>query len=67
MKAAPFLKFFTGNLILVAPLAPAATKVLLDEPSYKEFQRQLDLSQKSFELVLKGGEEAEVGWATGEL
>ena len=58
VKAAPFLKVLTGTLSLVVPVASSATKLVLDEVSYKGIEKQLDLGQKSLDSVLKGGEKA---------
>jgi hypothetical protein len=61
VKAAPFLKLLAGTLSLVVPVASSATKLMLDEASYKGIEEQLDLGQKSLDSVLKGGEMAG-GW-----
>jgi len=58
VKAAPFLKILTSTLSLVAPVAASATKLMLDEASYKGIEKQLDLGQKSLDSVIKGGEKA---------
>lgn len=57
-KASPFLKVLTGTLSLVLPVASSATKVLLDDATYKGIEKQLDLGQKSIDSVLKGGEKS---------
>lgn len=56
IKAAPFLKLLASTLSLVVPVASSATRIVLDEASYKGIEKQLDLGQKSFDSVLKGGE-----------
>ncbi len=61
VKAAPVLKLLTGVLSLVVPVAASATKLMLDETSYKGIEKQLELGQKSLDTVLKGGAEAG-GW-----
>ncbi|HEY9401138.1 MAG TPA: COR domain-containing protein [Pyrinomonadaceae bacterium] len=61
VKAAPFLKLLVGTLSLVVPVAASATKLMLDETSYKGIEEQLELSQNSLDSVLKGGEQAG-GW-----
>jgi hypothetical protein len=61
VKAAPFLKMLAGTLSLVVPVASSATKLMLDEASYKGIEKQLDLGQKSLDSVLKGGAQAG-GW-----
>ncbi len=58
VKAAPFLKVLTGTLSLVMPVASSATKLVLDDATYKGIEKQLDLGQKSLDAVLKGGERA---------
>lgn len=61
MKAAPFFKVLTTTLSLVLPVASSATKLLMDETSYKRIEKELDLGQKSVDSMLKGGEKLE-GW-----
>jgi hypothetical protein len=56
VKAAPFFKVLTSTLSLVLPVASSATKLLMDETSYKSIEKELDLGQKSIDSVLKGGE-----------
>jgi internalin A len=58
VKAAPFLKVLTGTLSLVMPVASSATKLVLDDATYKGIEKQLELGQKSLDAVLKGGEKA---------
>ena len=58
VRAAPFLKVMAGALSLIAPVAASATKLMLDDVSYKEIEKQLDLSQKSLEFAVKGGQGA---------
>ena len=41
---------------LVLPVASSATKLLLDDATYKGIEKELDLGQKSIESVIKGGE-----------
>jgi internalin A len=55
-KAAPFLKLIAGTLSLIAPVAASATKLALDEASFKGIEKQLELGQKSLDSVLEGGE-----------
>lgn len=61
VKAAPFFKVLTTTLSLVLPVASSATKLLMDDASYKRIEKELDLGQKSIESVLKGGEKLG-GW-----
>jgi hypothetical protein len=63
VKSMPYLKLLTGLLSLVVPVAASATKLELDEVTYKGIEKQLEFGQKSLESALKGGEKAE-GWAT---
>jgi hypothetical protein len=55
-KAAPYLKILTGTLSLVLPVAASATKLMLDEATYKGIEEELDLGQKSIESTLKGSD-----------
>lgn len=59
VRAAPFLKVLAGTLSLVLPVASSATKLVLDENTYKGIEKELDLGQRSVESVIKGGEKAE--------
>ena len=58
VKAAPFFKVLTSTLSLVLPVASSATKLVLDDATYKGIEKQLDLGQKSLDAVLKGGEKS---------
>jgi hypothetical protein len=55
-KAAPYLKILTATLSLVLPVAGSATKLMLDEATYKGIEEELDLGQKSIESALKGSD-----------
>ncbi|MEG4233845.1 COR domain-containing protein [Microcoleus sp. Pol11C3] len=55
-KAAPYLKILTGTLSLVLPVAASATKLMLDEATYKGIEEELDFGQKSIESTLKGSD-----------
>jgi hypothetical protein len=55
-KAAPYLKILTGTLSLVLPVAASATKLMLDEATYKGIEEELYLGQKSIESILKGSD-----------
>ena len=55
-KAAPFLKVLTSTLSLVLPVAASATKLVVDEATYKGLENELDLGEKSLDSVLKVGE-----------
>ncbi|MEG5172578.1 leucine-rich repeat domain-containing protein [Microcoleus sp. B3-D7] len=55
-EAAPYLKILTGTLSLVLPVAASATKLMLDEATYKGIEEELDLGQKSIESTLKGSD-----------
>jgi hypothetical protein len=56
VKAAPFFRVLTGTLSLLLPVASAATKMALDDSSYKRIEKELDFGLKSIESVIKGGE-----------
>ncbi|MEJ1464879.1 MAG: COR domain-containing protein [Candidatus Sedimenticola sp. (ex Thyasira tokunagai)] len=58
IKSAPFLKLLSTTLSLVLPVASSATKLVLDDTAYKGIAEQLDLGQKTFDGVLKGGEKS---------
>jgi hypothetical protein len=58
VEIAPFLKILASTISLVMPVAASATKLMLDEASYKGIEKQLDFSHKSLDSVLKGGEKA---------
>jgi hypothetical protein len=49
-------KVLTSTLSLVLPVASSATKLWLDDATYKGIEKELDLGQKSLDAVLKGGE-----------
>jgi Leucine-rich repeat (LRR) protein len=57
VKAAPFLKVLTATLSLALPVASAATKLVLDDFTYKGIEKELELGQKSIEAGIKGGDE----------
>jgi hypothetical protein len=58
VKAAPFFKVLTSTFSLVLPVASSATKLVLDNPTYKRIEKELDVGQKSLDAVLKGGEKS---------
>ena len=62
VKSMPYLRVLTGLLSLVVPVAASATKLELDDVTYKGIEKQLEFGQKSLESALKGGEKAE-DWA----
>jgi hypothetical protein len=55
--AAPFLKVLTGTLSLVLPVAASATKLALDEVTYKGLEKQLDFGKSCAEAMLKATHE----------
>jgi hypothetical protein len=61
VKAAPLLKTMSVTLGLILPVAGSATKLMLDDTTYKGIEEQLDLGQKSLEFALKGSDVA-VDW-----
>lgn len=58
VKSMPYLKLITGLLSLVVPVAASATKLELDDATYKGIEKQLEFGQKGLEATLKGGEKA---------
>jgi hypothetical protein len=54
-RAVPYFKFMTGTLSLILPVAASATKLVLDDVTYKGIQKDLDLGQKSLESGIKAG------------
>jgi Leucine-rich repeat (LRR) protein len=61
VKAAPLLKTMSVTLGLILPVAGSATKLMLDDTTYKGIEEQLDLGQKSLEFAVKGSDVA-VDW-----
>jgi len=61
VKAAPLLKTMSVTLGLILPVAGSATKLMLDDTTYKGIEEELDLGQKSLEFALKGSDVA-VDW-----
>jgi hypothetical protein len=59
--AAPFLKVLTGTLSLVLPVAASATKLALDEVTYKGLEKQLDLGKSCAEAMVKATDKT-VDW-----
>ena len=53
-KAAPFLRMLTTTLSLVLPVAASATNLVMEEAAYKAISKELLLSQKCIDSVLKG-------------
>ena len=51
--AAPFLKVLLSTLSLVLPVAASATKLALDEATYKVLEKQLDLGRACADAMLK--------------
>ena len=66
VKAMPYLRVLTGVLSLVVPVVASATKLELDEATYKGIEKQLDFGQKSLESAFKGSEKAEDWLAEGD-
>ena len=63
VKAAPFLRVLATALSLIVPVAASATKLALDEASFRRIEEQLDLGQKGLDAVIKGGKK--IGASTG--
>jgi hypothetical protein len=66
VKSMPYLRLVTGLLSLVVPVAASATKLELDDETYKGISKELDFGQKSLESALKGGEKAQDWAAEGD-
>jgi Leucine-rich repeat (LRR) protein/GTPase SAR1 family protein len=62
-RAVPYFRLVTGTLSLVLPVAASATKLVLDDATYKGIQEELELGQKSLESSLKGSDMA-MDWQT---
>lgn len=58
-KASPYLKFLTGTLGMVLPVASSAVKFALDETAYKLIEEQLDFGKSIIDATL--GETAKLG------
>ncbi len=58
-KAGPYLKFLTGTLGMVLPIASSAVKLALDETAYKLIEEQLDFGKSIIDAAL--GETAKIG------
>jgi len=58
-KSAPYLKFLTGTLGMVLPVASSAVKLALDETAYKLIEEQLDFGKSIIDATL--GETAKIG------
>jgi internalin A len=63
VKSMPYVKFLSGLLSLVLPVAAAGTKIELDESAYRGIEKQLEFGEKSLESAVKGTEKAEE-WAS---
>lgn len=53
-KATPFLKALTTTLSLMLPMAFSTNKLLLDDSTYKEIEKQLGFGKDCFDAILKG-------------
>lgn len=58
-KASPYLKFLTGTLGMVLPVASSAVKLALDETAYKLIEEQLDFGKSIIDATL--GETTKIG------
>ena len=52
---APYARFVAATLSLVLPVAGSAVKLAMTETAYKQIEKNLDLSQKSFSALLGAG------------
>ena len=60
-KSGPYLKFLTGTLSLVLPVASSGIKLALDDTAYKAIEEQLDFGQNIIDASLDAGEKVG-GW-----
>ena len=60
-KAAPFLKVLAGTLSLVLPVSASATKLALNEATYKTLESQLDFGKELRDAML-GASEKTADW-----
>ncbi len=58
-KAGPYLKFLTGTLSLVLPVALSTTKINLDDAPYKAIEEQLDFSKSIIDATIGGAKVGE--------
>lgn len=58
-KSAPYLKFLTGTLGMVLPVASSAVKLALDETTYKLIEEQLDFGTNIIDSAI--GETTKIG------
>jgi len=58
-KSAPYLKFLTGTLGMVLPVASSAVKLALDETAYKLIEEQLDFGKSIIDAAI--GESSKLG------
>ena len=63
-QAAPVLKFLTGTLSLILPVASAGVKFVMDEAAYKALENQLDFEQSIIDASLSGAEKS-LDWLEG--
>jgi len=64
-KAAPYVKFVTGTLSLVLPVAASGLKLNMDDAPYKAIEEQLDFGKNVIEASLDGTEKFH-DWAGGD-
>jgi len=58
-KASPYLKFLTGTLGMVLPVASSAVKLALDDAAYKLIEEQLDFGKSIIDTTI--GETTKIG------
>ncbi|MBI5841651.1 MAG: hypothetical protein HZB19_16285 [Chloroflexi bacterium] len=58
-KASPYLKFLSGTLSMVLPVASSAVKLALDKPSYEAIEEQLNFGKSIIDATL--GEATKLG------
>jgi Leucine-rich repeat (LRR) protein len=54
-KSAPYLKFLTGTLGMVLPVASSAVKLALNETAYKLIEEQLDFGKSIIDAAISEG------------
>ncbi|MBI1793905.1 MAG: leucine-rich repeat domain-containing protein [Chloroflexi bacterium] len=58
-KASPYLKFLSGTLSMVLPVASSAVKLALDKPAYEAIEEQLNFGKSIIDATL--GEATKLG------
>jgi len=64
-KASPYLKFLSGTLGMVLPVASSAIKLALDDTAYKLIEEQLDFGKSVIDATI--GETIKIGEFIGDI